>query len=205
MPRPKKDPILIALGDAPEKWNDFLLKTYGLPEDPQPRDEVSESAFQDEDGERLPLEDVAGLQIRLGEEPPKGLAKIWAEVSFLEPEPTERWKRSLAFFRAIVRIWAAERRLSKQKRAELLREVDAFRPTEPLPVFPDSLGTPEEFFERWQRGEIEVRFTSRNRATQTCEIWQHAIPPDEEENLDPADEPPGYWAGLKWIPEVEGS
>jgi hypothetical protein len=93
---PKKDPLIVALGDCPEKWNTYLLKTYALPQTPQPRDEVSESAFISEDGSRTPLEAVAARQIRLGEEPPKGLAKVWAEYSDLENKPTEQWKRSQA-------------------------------------------------------------------------------------------------------------
>lgn len=100
----KKDTIIVALGDSHEKWNGYLLKTYGLPQEPQARNEVSESAFVNQSGVRSPLEDVAAHQIRIGEEPPRGLSKVWAELSLPESQPSEQWKRSQAFVRVFTTI-----------------------------------------------------------------------------------------------------
>lgn len=198
---PKKDPVLVALGDCPEKWSAYLLKTYGIPETPQPRSEVSESAFVGEDGSRTPLEAVAGRLIRLGEEPPKGLSKVWAEYSGLEHEPTEHWKRSQAFMQVMAQIYAHECKLSKDKRTEMLKIVEELCPDEPLVEFPEHLGSAQDFFYRWQHHEFDVHFVYENRTTQRLEILEYKIPlpPDEPEDLDEAGEPTGHWEGLKWI------
>ncbi len=212
--RPRKlDPILLALGECPEKWNQYLWDTYGLPQDPQPRDEVSETAFVDDDGVLSPLEDVAGGQIKPYEEPPKGLGKVRAEDSGPECVPTEQWKRSLAFFRVIVCIWGSKRNLSEQERTELLKYVDDHRPSEPLPIFPESLGTPDELLQRWKCRELEVSLTAKNRATQIFEIWstglrEHLDAQPDDDPDDALDDPPGHWEGRVWHPasaKVEGS
>jgi hypothetical protein len=200
----KKDPVLVALGDCPKKWNKYLLKTYGYSETPQPRDEVSESAFVTERGSRTPLEDVAAHQIRLGEEPPKGLFKVWAEHSGLEGQPTEQWKRSQAFMQVMGRIYAHVNKLSKENRAELVKDVENLRPDVPLVEFPEELGTSEQFFYCWQHHEYDVEFVHQSRKMQRFQVWRQPIPlpPDEPEHLDEAGEPPGHWEGPKWIPDT---
>src|ERR1035438_1124468 len=109
----KQDVVLVALGDSPEQWNDYLLRTYGLPQDPQPRNEVSESAFISREGRRSTLEALAVRQIKLGEEPPKGLLKVWAENGGDENEPTEKWTRSQGFLRLFARIFAHDKQLEE--------------------------------------------------------------------------------------------
>jgi hypothetical protein len=197
---PKKDPVLLALGKCPANWNAYLLKTYGLPQEPQPRDEVSETAFTDREGCRSPLEDVASRQIKLGEEPPTGLFKVWGDYSGPENEPGEQWKRSQAFMAVMAWIFAWKNTLPKQARSELLKQVDDLQPIKPLPVFDKSLGTPEEFLERWRGHELDVRFVYKNRSTQVFEIWYESLPPDEPEDLDEAGEPDGHWDGLTRTP-----
>ena len=182
----KKDPVLVTLGDCPKKWNEFLLKNYGLPQEPQPRDEVSESAFLDENGHRMALEAVAGTQIRLGEEPPTGLSKVRGDYSGLEHKPTEQWKRSQAFMQVIAQIYAHEHKFSVKERVALVKMVEELRPDELLVNFPERLGTPEEFFYRWQHHEFDVLFEYKNRAWQHLRIIEYEIPlpPEEAEDLD---------------------
>jgi len=127
------------------------------------------------------------------------LSKVWAENSGHENEPTEQWKRSQAFLRVFARIFAHEKKLSKQERAELLKNVDDLRPGADLGEFPEEMGTPEEFYRRWKGYEIDVQFVNENRATQRITYLQYPMPPDEWEDLDPAGEPPGHWEGLKFI------
>ena len=189
----KRDPILVALGNRQELWDAFLLNNYGLPQEPQPRYEVSESAFVDEDGSRSTLEGLAGRQIRLGEEPPKGLFKVRAEYSGPENEASAQWKRSQAFVRIVAWIYTCEKRLPKLKRDEFLKYVDDLKPTSPLPVFEESLGTPEEFLGRWRCYELDVRFVRKSRADQIIEIRFRTLPPDVPEDLPEADEPSGHW------------
>lgn len=68
--------------------------------------------------------------------------------------------------------------------------------------FPAELGTPAEFKERLAGHEFEIR-TRFNRREQVIAIRVYQLPPDEYENLDPSEEPPGHWEGLKWIPDPE--
>ncbi len=198
---PKKDPVLVSLGECPEKWNQFLLKTYGLPQEPQARSVFNETDFLDGNGRQIPLDHLAARQIKLGEEPPKGLLKVRCDYSGLENEPTEKWKRSQGFMRAMVWIYASKKKLSKQQRAELLKLVDELHPNEYLTVFDESLGTPEEFLDRWAGHQLDVRFIFKNRSALIFEIWHESIPPDEPEDLDEDGGPSGHWEGLKFIPD----
>jgi hypothetical protein len=201
--RRKKDPVLVALGDCPEKWNVFLLKNYGLPNEPQARNLINESEFTNKDGNRIPLESMAGAQIRLGEEPPRGLAKVRAEYSGLECEASEEWKRSQGFFHVMAQIYAHEHKLPKQQREAMLKMVDELRPGELLVTFASDLGSPENFHYRWEHHEFDVAFESNCRALQRFVITRYVTPAglDEPEDLDPAGEPKGHWEGLKFVPD----
>jgi hypothetical protein len=95
-------------------------------------------------------------------------------------------------------IVACKNKLPQEARDELLKIVDDLSPLSPLPVFPDELGTPAEFLERWRGHEIDVRFVHVN-GVPTFEIWHETLPPDEPEDLDEAGEPAGHWEGLTWI------
>ena len=197
----KKEPIIVALGDSFEKWNGHLLKTYGLPQEPQARNEVSESAFVNKSGVRSPLEVVAARQIRIGEEPPRGLSKVWAQESLPESQPSEQWKRSQAFVRVFTTIFAHQSKLPECERRELLKMVDELRPNEDLGVFPDELGSPEELYRRWQDHEIDVKFVHERRAKQIIRVLSYPMPPDVEEDLDEGGAPRGHWEDLTFIPE----
>jgi len=124
---------LIALAACPQKWNEFLLKTYGLPQEPKSTKEISESEFHDEGGHQISLEAVAGSRLRLGAEGPKGLEKVCAEYSGLESQPTDEWKRCQAFMRVMAQIYAHEYKLTKEQRAALLKMVEELRPL-PTPL-----------------------------------------------------------------------
>jgi hypothetical protein len=206
----KRDPIVSKIqldcGECPEKWNDLLKSgRYGIPRMPEEieaRPEISETSFADVECKQIPLADLAGKQIKLGEEPPQGLAKVWGnDIGALETAPTARWKRSQSFMHIMGQIFASKNRLSKRHRVELLQMVADLVPNEPLPLFDPALwGSPEEFFERWKGHLVDVRFTYTNRGLQRFELWAESIPPDEPEDLDDAGEPSGHWDGLTWTP-----
>jgi hypothetical protein len=205
----KRDPIvskiLLDCGECPEKWNDLLKSgRYGIPRMPEEieaRPEISETTFANE-GKQIPLHVLAGKQLNFGEEPPRGLAKVWADdLGGFERRPTERWKRSQAFMRIMVRIFASKERLPKPELTKLLKVVDDLSPNEPLPRFTPALwGSPKEFLERWRCHEVDMRFVYVNRSSMRFELWAESIPPDAPEDLDEAEEPSGHWDGLKWTP-----
>ena len=129
-----------------------------------------------------------------------------AKGSYLECDYSEQEKRSLSFLRVIIQIAASERKVTKQQRTQLLKDVDEHRPGQALSPFPEVFGTAEQFFQRWKHGEIELRFIrSKTRTSPNLEIWEHSIPPDEPEDLDEAGEPSGHWDGLTWMPDIGGS
>lgn len=175
------------MGDSSEKWDAYLLKTYGLPQEPQPRAEISETAFVGEEGRRSDLEALAGRQIRLGEEPPRGLLKVWAEDSGPEGEGSEKWKRAQGFYRVFARIAAHDNQLNERQRDELLKQADELRPDE-LGGFPESMGSPEEFYARWKRYDLEVAFTCVSRHLRKITIFERT---------------PKFWAQFGKRPEKE--
>ena len=68
------------------------------------------------------------------------------------------------------------------------------------PHIPAELGTPAEFKERVAGHEFEIR-KRFSRREHVLAIRVYSLPPDEDEDLDPADEPAGHWEGLKWLPD----
>jgi hypothetical protein len=68
------------------------------------------------------------------------------------------------------------------------------------PEFPAELGTPAEFRERVTGHELEIRLKV-DRSNNVISIRVYQLPPDEDEDLDPSEEPAGRWEGLKWIPD----
>ena len=66
---PKKDPVLAALGECPENWNPFLLKNYGLPQEPATRKEIQQDCLpRAENGRRLTLGEVGESTTQLTDE-----------------------------------------------------------------------------------------------------------------------------------------
>lgn len=182
------DPVLrkihVECGNSPEKWNALLRETYSLSEEVTvPHEDVQESVFSR----------------------PKGLAKY----SGFEYAPTPGWLRSQAFYRVIARIVARKnKKLTKRGRAKLLnkllKNVDDFIPSAPLPDFdPELWGEPEEFLDRWKGHLVDVKFVYTNRGLQAFELWSEAFPPDEPDDWDEDDggAPRGHWVGLKWVPD----
>lgn len=153
----KEDPILLALGDSPQKWDAYLRKTYGIPKQPQPRYEVSEQSFSP---------DAA-----LGRQTKRGLAKVRGG-EIVRPVPSEQWKRGQAFIYALVLIYAEQKNLPNRERDELLKFVTSLREWDrPLFGFPIELGiTPQQFYRQWRRGLFEVSFICLSRAQQMVEI-----------------------------------
>lgn len=182
----RKDPIIVALGYCPEKWNRHLLTTYGLQQDPGPPNEISETESKNTSDSNNTLEQVAGF------------AGTYAGNSELESEPTTHHKRSRAFMRVMVTIFACKNKLPGADHAALLKEIDDLPTSCSLPVFDDSLGSPEEFCERWRCHELDVRFLPENRDRLVFEIWFESIAPDKQEDLDGARAPNGHWVGLKY-------
>lgn len=82
-----------------------------------------------------------------------------------------------------------------------LEDARSRREAQPPPI-PGELGTPAEFKERLAGHELEIR-TRFNRREQVIAIRVYQLPPDEYEDLDPSEEPPGHWEGLKWISAPE--
>lgn len=69
------------------------------------------------------------------------------------------------------------------------------------PEFAAILGrTPAEFKRRLSCGELEISLQTVGRELVIC-VRECPLPPDEEEDLDPKDDPKGHWEGLKFIPD----
>ena len=215
MPRAKKDPILAQLmvpkplREWLADWNDRLAAQWGFPEEPRPAKEVGESSFVNEQGKTVPLEILADKR------------GVVARLSYFEYAPSPAWSRSLEFLRVILTILIQEKRgitYTRRMRAanpDLPPDTREMRdalsgelpPDTPLPRFPDALGTPEKFLERWRCGEIDIKLVW-NRHEQEIVIREHPIPipPDDEDAEDSGE--PGTWEGLRFVfdrPEVGGS
>lgn len=201
---PKKDPILVALGQCPEKWNDFLWDTYGLPQEPSTRKEVQQDSIRviDHRSKRLRLVslDEAGLSAtRLTDE----LESLQIELSDDQGLPLPRaWLRYLEYMDVVAEELspkdkgAALKQLALEDAQSRCREQppDWFQPMNA------SLGDPAEFKQRWIYGELEIRIRVSSRRDQVFEIWR--LPPWEPEDLDEAGEPPGHWEVLKWFSDT---
>lgn len=163
----KKDPIMERLGEDQEKWDLYLAKTYRLPLVPRPRYEISETEFVnddngDNDDDVNSFGEFAGRRIRPGEEPPRGLFKVWAEHSGPESEPSAEWKRTRDFYRVFAEIAACDNQLNESKRDKLVKMAEDLRPNEMDP-FPETMGDPEELYSRWKRYDLELVFKAVDR------------------------------------------
>lgn len=212
MARPPKDPVLMRLKISGEY--EQYLKQLGMPSELPPVGDLNEAdlPINPETGKQMDLEAFSGslafglVKVRGVHRQRKGGAV--AGFSHLETEPSQQWKRSAAFMQVIARIILARRNTSRYQRrnlVELRKEVPDFPPNADLPRFPDELGTPEEFFEQWKGGYLDVTIRFRDRSNQEILFYStglrefEASAPDEPEDLDEAGEPNGHWEGLKWI------
>jgi len=198
---PKKDPILLGLGECPEKWNDYLWGTYGLPQEPCTRKEVQQDCIRvidsrskrakpislDEAGESITqsTDPLTSLHLESGSNMSVVLSADWLRylefmdviAEELSPEDNGLALKQLALADARSRYW--------EKPPDVLRPMNA------------SLGIPAEFRQLWTFGQLEIRVCAQNRRQYFVEIWQ--LPPYEPEELDEAGEPLGHWEGLKFI------
>jgi len=206
---PKKDRVLVALWKSPEKVNSFLLKTWGLPQEPSTRKEVQQDSIRvlDPRSKRLKpvsLDEAGFSATQLTDERQSLHLEASANDGVTLSPP---WLTHLEYMGVI-----AEARYPKDKAAALkqLFLEDARsrcweQPPELLQPMNASLGTPAEFRERWFCGELEICVRASDRRTHFFEVWR--LPPDEPEDLDEAGEPSGHWDGLKWTadpPESAG-
>lgn len=199
----KKDPILVALGESPEKWDAFFLKQYGFPAVPQPRYEVSESSFvSGETGQTVPLEEIAGSRLAGSHtQRTDELLSLHQEAAVDENTAlSAEWVRYLEYMDIIAEALSPNDKGAalKQMALEGARSRYWEQPPDVLSPMNASLGTPAEFRQRWIYGELEIRAHAGNRRHHVIEIWR--LPPDEPEELDEAGEPSGHWDGLKWTP-----
>jgi hypothetical protein len=204
----KKDPVLVALGNVPAKWNTFLLKNYGLPQDPSTRKEIQQDSIRVIDSQfKRPkswsLDKVGGL-IGSATQTDNNVSVTAAaanENTILSPE----WLRYLEYMDVIaVALSPRDNGLAlkqlalddaRSRHREQPPDVNVFRPMNA------SLATPAEFRQLWFYGELEIRAYARNRREHVFEIWR--LPPDEPdpEDLDEAADP----SGLERTPETPGS
>lgn len=192
----KKDPILVALAEYPEKWNEFLLKSYGLPQDPSTRKEIQQDSLRDGRGRRLTLDEV-GESATLADE----LISLHQEAAANESTTlSPEWLRYLEYMDVIAEELSPEDKGAALKQLALAharslyweQPPDVFRPMNA------PLGTSAEFRQHWFYGELEIRTRCDNRRHHLIEIWQ--LPPAEPEDLDEAGETERHWDGLTWIP-----
>lgn len=194
----KKDPLLVSLGECPEKWNDFLLTTYRFPQDPSTRKEVQQDCIRGIDSRtkrpRPVTLDEAGVSITQETDALNSLHReAGADSSIALSAP---WMRYLGYLDVI-----AEALTPKDKGAALKRlaiEDARSRYWEQPPAMPSSLGASSEFRQRVQWGEMEIRALAANQRKYVIEIREYPMPPDEPEDLDEAGEPGRHWDGLKW-------
>lgn len=200
--RPRKPIVIIRLADVQPEW-EARLKRAGNP--PELR-----SNFVSEQSLPWAERDCWGRKIRptkveLGESPdhesatmsPKALYPLFLADDEDNALPTT-WQRYLEYMDVVAEELSPKDKGAKLKRLALegARSRRSARP----PEFPAELGTPAEFKKRLADHEMEIRCTA-NRREQVIRIVVYAIPPDEDEDLDPSEEPAGHWEGLKWIPD----
>jgi len=214
MVRRPKDPVLMRLQMSADY--EQYLKKLGMPPELPPAGDLNEAdlPINPESGKRMDLETFSGslvfglLKVRGVHRQTDGGAV--ARSTYFEEEPSQEWKRSAAFMQIIARILLTRRNKSRRQRrdlVELRREVPDFPPNADLPRFPDEVGTPEEFFQQWKDGYLEVTVRFRDRGSQEILFYSTGLrefeesASDEPGDLDEAGEPTGRWEGLTWIAE----
>ena len=208
----KRDPVLVKLGESPEAWSDFLWKTYGIAEVPQPKYEDCESEFVcGKTGQTVPLAEIAGRrQVGSHTQQTDELLSLHLESGAnANVKLSPAWLLHLEYMDVIAEALSPKDRGAALKQMALTDARSRYWDAPP-DVVPASCGTPAEFRQRWGWGELEIRTRAAKRRECVIEIWQHSIPPDQPEDLDldEAGEPSGHWDGLTWTPgppEITGS
>jgi hypothetical protein len=203
--RPRKPVLVVRLSDVQPGW-EARLRRAGLPKEIHRSKELQQDAIppneRDALGRRIrPTKVVYGeswnhRSVTQKTDPMLSLYEEAAanESTVLSPV----WKHYLEYMNVI-----SEARSPKDNGAELknlfLKDARS-RSWEQPPKIPAELGTPAEFKERLADHEMELRYTVNRRET-TIRIRVYQLPPHEDEDLDPSEEPAGHWEALKWIPD----
>lgn len=188
----KKDPVLIALWKSPEKVDAFLLKTYGVPKEPQSRYEVSETSFTDrETGLPQSLERTAEQMESVSHtQRTDALTSLHLESGENESvKLSPAWLLYLAYWDVVAEALSHKDNGAELKRLTLTDARSRYweQPPDVLRPMNAALGTPAEFRERWKYRELDIRLRCvANRRTPVIEIWR--LTPDEPDDWDEADE-----------------
>lgn len=205
---PKKDPMLVKLGECPEKWNAFLLKTYGFSQDPSTRKEVQQDSIRVIDPvfkrpKPMSLDVVGGL-IGSATQTDR-MVSVTAEAATnvkLSPE----WLRYLEYMDVIAQALSPKDKGAALKQLALMDARSRCReqPPELSRQLDAAFGTPAEFQQLWNYGELDIRARAGNRREHVIEITR--LPPwDPEDDPDEAGDPSGHRDGLKGTPEATES
>lgn len=196
---------VIRLADVQHEW-EVRLRRAGLPK------EIHRSAEMQQDAIPPSTRDASGRKIRPTKVAYGESWDHWSTTQQTDPvlslhkeAATEEhavlpadWKHYLAYMNVIAEAHSPEDNGAGLKSLFLM---DArSRLWERAPTVPAALGTPAEFKKRLHDHEMEIRYMVNRRET-TIRIRVYELPPDEDEDLDPANEPSGRWEGLKWIPD----
>jgi hypothetical protein len=196
---PKLPEFMIRLGEDQTKWDKWLT-AIGLPKHSSSTKEIPEHMLPqvvNENGESV----TWAVGETLGDESLTQPSDSWFALFLKDEEDVvlpAPWQRHLQYMDVI-----AEYLYPKDNGANLKRLAlqDArSRRGEPATKFPAELGTPEELRRRLAHYELEVRLEF-NRREPMIRFVVVPMPPDEDEDLDPSEEPEGHWEGLKWIPD----
>lgn len=203
--RPRKPIIVIRLADVQQEW-EARLRRAGLPKEIRRPRETQQDAIPES------TRDASGRKIRPTKVVYGESLDQWSTtqqtdpvISIHEQAATEEhavlspdWKHYLEFMNVIAEYRSPDDNGAGIK--NLFLKDARSRRSELPPRIPAALGTPAEFKNRLADHEMELRYTV-NRQETTIRIHVYQLPPDENEDLDPADEPAGHWDGLKWIPD----
>jgi hypothetical protein len=197
--RPRKVLDFMArLGEDQNKW-DKWLSSMGLPAHSSSKKEVLEHRLPDvlENGKLA--RPIVGN--RLHDESLTQPSDSWYALLRRDDEDEAlpaAWSRYLEYMDVV-----AEHLSPKDKGAAIkklafedARSRSRSRPSQ----FPAELGTPSEFKKRLAGNELEIRLKA-DRSNHLIHICAYQLPHDEDEDLDPSEEPVGHWEGLTWIPD----
>lgn len=201
--RPRKPVFEISLADAQKIWEP-RLRLAGNPQVITSKFEISDQSLPWTDRE-FSGRKIRPTKVELGESPKHQSVTMSPEAWYAPFVPDDEdnalpttWQRYLEYMDVVAEELSPKDKGAKLKRLALA-DARSRRSARP-PEFPAELGTPAEFKKRLADHEMEIRCTA-NRREQVIRIVVYAIPPDEDEDLDPSEEPAGHWEGLKWIPD----
>jgi hypothetical protein len=175
--RPRRDPILARLkltGDY-----EGYLQEFGLVPELPPAADLKERDLpaNPETGRKMDLETFAGA-LHTGLITVNGVHRqsqggAVARQDYFEQEPSPEWKRSAEFLRLIATMLLSRRNNSRKQRCDLkeLRDrITELPPDAILPRFPAELGNPQEFYDNWSKGYVDIALRYRDRSEQGQEI-----------------------------------